>query len=161
MEPTTTERTGRAWPWMVAGGAAGLAALPLTLFWERLPDPIAVRWSASGAPNGPMPKVALLVLCCAMLALFAWLASRRAPLAGNADARTGADAGALGLMAIGGMLMPAIVALCVALNLDRPEWKQAEPLTPRAFGAIFVPPTLALIFGFAARAFRRPRRPPA
>jgi hypothetical protein len=155
----TTEGTARAWPWMVAGGAAGLTALPLMLLWDRLPDPVAVRWSVSGAPNGPMPKVALLVLCCALLALFAWLASRRTPHTATAESRASAEAGAIRLMAIGGMLMPAIVALCVALNLDRPDWRQAAPLTPRGFGLLFLPTALALILGFAARAFGGPRMP--
>jgi hypothetical protein len=157
MMENTTDGMGRAWPWMVAGGAAGLTALPLLLFWQRLPDPLTVRWSLSGAASGPMPKLMLLLLCWAMLTLFAWLASRRtADSSMSVDTRKGAEAGALALMSIGGMLMPSIAALCVALNLDRPDWRQAAPLTPGGFGAIFVPSVLALILGFAARALRGP-----
>jgi Protein of unknown function (DUF1648) len=57
------EGTAKAWAWMVAGGTAGLTALPLGLAWERLPEPIAVRWGLDGTPNGPMPKLVLIVVC--------------------------------------------------------------------------------------------------
>lgn len=149
------EGTARAWAWMVTGGTAGLTALPLALAWDRLPEPIAVRWGLDGTPNGPMPKLVLIAVCWAILGLFAWLASRRVPAGQESRSAAG---GSLGLMAFGAMTMPAIAVLCVILNLDRPNWTQAEPLTATRLALLFMPAALALLGVFAARVASGPGR---
>jgi hypothetical protein len=130
---------------MVAAGAAGLVVLPIVLLWERLPEPIAIHWSLSGTPDGSMSKLGFIAFSCALLALFAFVSSRK-PAAGEFN-----HTGALVVAAVGGTLMPAVAVLSAVHNLDRGDWTQAATFNWSSFVLSLLPSVFALVAGFGAR----------
>ncbi|GAA2912874.1 DUF1648 domain-containing protein [Streptosporangium fragile] len=106
---------------------AALVAAPLTL-WSRLPDPVAVHWGLSGAPDGSMPLAALLLLDVGLWALVAVGAC--APALGRA-AVLRRRAGRMGIGALlggVGLFFVGLQASTLWANLDAPGWRQAAHL---------------------------------
>jgi len=99
-----------------------VSAIPLIAFWGRYPDPIAVHWSAGGAPNGSMPLVWHFVVIVGGIVL-AWGALvsssfRRLP----SSSVTAFVAFIMGLLA-------AVNAQILIFNLDAPSWEQADTMS--------------------------------
>ena len=90
-------------------------ALPLL----ALPDPIAVHWSGSGAPDGATPRLVAALAPAAIWATGWWLLAR------NGFHRSAVRTG----FTVGGILAAA-QATVVFSNLHAPSWREASRLSP-------------------------------
>ena len=126
----------------------GLFVLPAVMYggavivaWslqDRLPEPVATHWNASGQTNGTMTLGQLLLFVTAMTLLL-WGIGAAAVFAGHAArvrfrAERAAMAWACGVTAFDASLL----LLTVRANLDQPSWADAH------LGAIAIVPTLFL-----------------
>ncbi len=100
--------------------------LPLLVWADRLPDPLASHWSGSGGPDGSMSVRALLIMTVAVIAVAVastgWVAlSRR-----RRDPFVYPFVVFLVLVVAG--IICAAAASMVAVNLDNASWHDAGPL---------------------------------
>ncbi|MBB2911917.1 hypothetical protein FHS43_003197 [Streptosporangium becharense] len=108
-----------------------LVAVPFALR-DRLPDPVAVHWGLSGAPDRSASfAVALLVgvgLWAAIMIAACTSAVGRARVLGRRAGRTAVGA----MLGGGGLFVLGLQAATVWANLDVPDWREAGDL---AWGA--------------------------
>lgn len=104
-----------------------IALLPLWLFQDRLPEPMASNWNWRGQPRGAMPqaRLALLIaaLCAAPALITGLLAFRR-------RAGRGEMSGPLAVTSFMAGLFAAMSWLTTWTNLDVDAWRQAGPFRP-------------------------------
>jgi len=147
--------TARYDRWLVGSSAAWCvaSALPLLLWWQALPEPMASHWGIGGAPNGSMPRLVLLGIHagCVLLPL---------PFVRARAGRDVASIAAIGLgtVSFDGALVTVLCATSVWLNLGRERWQEAGHLPLwLALGAV----VLAAASGALAHALARRAWPPA
>ncbi|MEV7802673.1 DUF1648 domain-containing protein [Microbispora sp. NPDC088329] len=135
-----------AWAVLVA---AVLVAVPLA-FADRLPDPLATHWGASGRPDGSMTFGAFVlfpvVLWAVVAGLCAGVAARARTLARRAP-RAWACAG----LAWAGGFMVLIQAFTIAANLDRGHWTRAAGMTWQVAMVVVAPMALGALGRLAGR----------
>lgn len=108
---------------------------PFAAAWTRLPEPMASHWSLSGAPDGSLPRLSLLVLhaaSAALAAIGAVVAVRRAP------GPPGSIAPAVAMSAFLGALFALLALTVVWLNLDAASWREARHLPIWAIAGVLV-----------------------
>lgn len=116
---------------LLAGAAvvavSGLV-IAVPLWWRsRLPDPIAIHWGLSGAPDGSSSFAAFAVLPVGVWALLAGIAL--APLLRGRDVSQRRMRGWTGALLCGGAVFSAgLAALTAWANLDVSDWRQARSL---------------------------------
>lgn len=118
---------------VAVGVAAALVVAEFALAWDRLPEPMATHWGASGEPNGSLPRVWALVVSLALVVVLgggmAWLMARRTPARDGSVLRApGGESFALAFFL--GALGVGMSALTVASNVDASTWYQARTLAP-------------------------------
>ena len=96
--------------------------LPLTLFYERYPDPVAAHWGFSGPPNGDMSLAAYTILLAAGV-LLSW----GALVAGALRSMPSAPLTAVTYFIIG--LLAAMNTQIVIANLDAESWETARSMS--------------------------------
>ncbi|WP_433376787.1 DUF1648 domain-containing protein [Streptosporangium sp. CA-115845] len=116
--------TAAAWFALVA---AALVVAPL-MFRERLPNPMAMHWGPSGAPDRSMSFTAALLFVVGMWVLIGGGACVVA-LVNAAMLRRRTSRVALGALLGGtGLFFLGLQAVTLAANLDAPDWRQAGHL---------------------------------
>ncbi|MER5627131.1 DUF1648 domain-containing protein [Streptosporangium sp. NPDC002544] len=116
--------TAAAWFALVA---ATLVVAPLMLR-ERMPDPVAMHWGPSGAPDRSMSFTASLLFEVGMWVLIGGGACVAA-LVNATTLRRRASRMALGALLGGtGLFFLGLQAVTLAANLDAPDWRQAGHL---------------------------------
>ncbi|MDP9845283.1 DUF1648 domain-containing protein [Streptosporangium lutulentum] len=114
---------------------AVLVAVPLALR-DRLPEPMASHWGASGAPDGSMSFVTLLTLQVSMWVLIgggACVVALRVPgVLRQRPRRMGLGALLCGL----GLFLVVLQLVTLTANLDVPAWPQAGHLSWGVLSAV-------------------------
>lgn len=140
-----------AWVVLVTGV---LVAVPASLR-DRLPDPIASHWEFSGAPDGSMSLVGLVVLDVVLWLLFAG-AGAATVLRG--EMRRSQRSSMLAALGFGSVFAPGLLGTAVWANLDVGSWREARPLS---WQALLVVVCALLVGALAAHVGRRgPADPP-
>lgn len=140
-----------AWFVLVTGV---LVAVPVALR-DRLPDPIASHWEFSGAPDGSMSLVGLVVLDVVLWLLFAG-AGVATVLRG--EVRRAQRSSVLAALGFGSVFAPGLLGSTVWANLDVGSWREARPLS---WQALLVVVCALLVGALAAHLGRRgPADPP-
>jgi hypothetical protein len=122
----------------------GLTLLPLLLFRDRLPDPLATHWDLQGRPNGNMGLGFLVLFQLLFAGLPAWLLARLIRRRSDHREAIFRACGTLTFIAA----MTAIVAwIIVAANLDAPVWSAAAPV---GFAGIGLALATAAVVGVVA-----------
>ncbi|MFF5243129.1 DUF1648 domain-containing protein [Streptosporangium sp. NPDC000095] len=104
-----------------------LIAAPLALR-DRLPDPVATHWGASGAPDNSMPFLVSLLFQVGLWTLLAGGALGFA-FVNTAMFRRRTSRMALGAGLGGaGLFFPGLQIVTLMANLDAPHWRQADDL---------------------------------
>lgn len=119
--------------WTLLAGAVAVG-IPL-VFADRLPDPLASHWDASGRPDDSLSLAALVTVTLGLLAVLA------GPCLGVAIHGTALRRrAARGCLAAGfvwsGTFVIGMTALTVWANLDATTWRAARPLGWQAFALI-------------------------
>ncbi|MCB2222867.1 MAG: hypothetical protein KQH83_01730 [Actinobacteria bacterium] len=130
-------------------------AVPAVAFWGDFPDPIAVHWGLSGAPDGALAPAVLFAGLGALMAAVWWGAARAA-------ARATVEAGsyAAGLWFVGGLL--AAVSWVVALaNRGVADWHDAGRVGWPAIVAVVGGGLAAGVLGWLAAGGPGEAAPPA
>lgn len=119
--------------------AVALIAVPILLFWNELPNPMATHWDLGGTPNGSMPP-ALLLLILAGLAVAIWWGVYRAVQ------RTPYEAPSFvaGLFAVETLLV-AVTWMSVFANRGESSWEMASGVGLMQILLALVP---AILFGY-------------
>lgn len=101
------------------------AMLPLWLFQERLPEPIATHWRLDGRPNGAMSMHGLILF---LLAFVGIPAAGITFLAHRAPAGRGEISAPMAIATFMAGLIAAVNWMIVLNNLDAAVWTQADRL---------------------------------
>lgn len=119
-------------PFLVIAGSV----VPIVLYWDRFPDPLAVHWGVSGVPNGTFP-LWLYTLAMGGGMLLTWWGlisgTRRGPNAPLAS---------VAYFILG--LLAAVNAQILYFNLDAETWTNAEHFGALAIGGVLL---AAVLFG--------------
>jgi hypothetical protein len=121
--------------WVLPPAAIAGSAVPLVMYWDRYPDPLAVHWGVSGEPNGTLPLWLYAVGVFGGMALAWWgliSGTRRGP---------NAPLAAVVYFIIG--LLAAVNAQILYFNLDAVSWREARHLDVLTFGGILLIGVLA------------------
>jgi hypothetical protein len=97
--------------------------VPLVLFWNDIPNPMATHWGISGEPDGSMPPLALLLLVGGIFVAMwgaVWRVSSHYPYE--------TPSFAAGLIGAGGLLA-TVQWIAVLANRDRADWTDAGEFT--------------------------------
>ncbi|MFE7621014.1 DUF1648 domain-containing protein [Streptomyces sp. NPDC057496] len=142
----SAERGGGAL-WGAAGWTVGvlvlLVGMPLAAG-GRLPERLATHWGASGGPDGSMPLWAAALfpaLIWTVLAVGVGLGARHA--SGGPGGAVRGWAGAVLVSA--GVFLIGVQASVVRANLDRTDWREADPVTGWVVGTIVAAVTVGLV----------------
>ncbi|MGV9775339.1 DUF1648 domain-containing protein [Streptosporangium sp. NPDC003464] len=130
-------RTAAGWVVLVA---AAPAAVALALR-DRLPDPMAVHWGPSGAPDGSAPLTVALAAVVVTWLLVGCGVCVAAALKPRALRRRAGRMGFGAVLGGGGLACLALQLATVSANLDAPDWRRAGGLS---LAALLVPAGLAL-----------------
>jgi hypothetical protein len=146
--------------WLLAVAALGLlaVAVPMLLLSSRLPEPIAVHWSADFEPDGSRTQRAAIVPPTIIIA-GAFLLS----LLGSGHAYAAGRAGRVAIVTFASGVAAATNTAIILRNLDKAVWSDAGSQTASflifQFGAPFI--VAALAYALAWRAWRDVLPPPA
>lgn len=133
--------TSRAWLnlGVIPALLFGLIVLPFGLYWDDLPNPMAVHWDLGGDPNGAMPPLALLVFLAALFVAIHWGVTQallRTPYEGPSFI-----AGFFGL----GGLLAGVGWLSVLANREQATWEAADGIGLLELAGVLI---VAAVFGF-------------
>ncbi|VAW08127.1 hypothetical protein MNBD_ACTINO02-677 [hydrothermal vent metagenome] len=123
--------------WLPGVIAVVLLAAPFALR-DRLPDPLAIHWDLSGAPNGFGPLIVIALVSSVAVAI-AWVVFLRTNRVGMLQSHAGAMVWFLAI------LMGGMEAFTIAANLDRATWQDAGNFGPGRAAVLVV---LAGLIGF-------------
>jgi hypothetical protein len=140
----------------VIGPALWTAAAMAPFLWlgGRVPEPMASHWPLSGPPDGSLPRAVVLAIHMAMAvgpALGAFGVTRRVPAASGGVAPVVAVSTGVGVLGAG------LAAITIRANLDASHWRDAQPLSLVALGAVLC--AAAVAAAAAHRLGRRLERP--
>lgn len=121
---------------LIPGALAALIVGPPLVSADRLPDPIATHWGLGGEPDSSMPLIVFVAVLGGLWAI-AW--------AVIALVRAGTSRPIYATLIGTGSLFAVVSVSVVQLNLDRTDWRNADPI-----GWWVVLGVLALLFGAAA-----------
>lgn len=112
-----------------------VSLLPVLLYGDRLPEPIATHWAAGNRPDGTMSLQGFVLFNLAFVGIPAAIlavVSRRAP------AHRGEIAPAVAICSFMATVAAAVSWLVVLANLDAPSWAAAESVGFAAIGLVLV-----------------------
>lgn len=130
-----------------------LALVPLLLFRERLPEPIATHWAAGGRPNGSM---SFNVLMGFQLLFVGIPATALATLGRREPVYRGEISLAAAVSSFAASLMAVVSWFVVSANLDVREWSQADTIGTAKLGIAFATGmAIAIVASKLARSIER------
>jgi uncharacterized membrane protein len=130
-------------PWLTLGvvpaALLGLIVLPLILYWDDLPDPMATHWDFAGEPNGSMSPMLFLLILPALYVAIHWAVTRSL-------VRTPYEAPSFiaGLFGLGGLLA-GVSWVSVLANREKETWEAADSVGFLEIGFVLIP---AVAFGY-------------
>lgn len=136
--------------WLLVGSGLGLCAalLPLLIYEQRLPEPLASHWGLGGTPDAALPKAVFMLVLAGSISLPLVLGWPRKPSTTPRRAQL-----ALASVVFTSALMGFVSASVIWLNWDRAHWREAGHLSGVTI-ALLVGVPLALSAGAFAMARR-------
>ncbi|WP_432932197.1 DUF1648 domain-containing protein [Microbispora sp. CA-135349] len=136
-----------AWAVLVA---AVLVAVPLA-FADRLPDPLATHWGASGRPDGSMAFGAFVLFPVVLWAVVAGLVGAGVAARARTLVRRAPRAWACAGLAWAGGFVVLIQVFTIAANLDRGDWTRAANMSWQVAVVVAAPLVLGALGRLAGR----------
>ncbi len=121
--------------WIIPLAVIAGSALPVVMYRDRYPDPLAVHWGISGAANGSLPAW----LC--LLGIFGGLVLAWWGLISGSRIWPNAPLAAVVYFIIG--LLAAVNAQILYYNLDAATWEESRDLDVISFGGVLLIAVLA------------------